>query len=239
MKPTLRSTPPFDALPAEEIDRLAGKLQQIDAPAGHVFFQEGERGDWAFLLKSGRVRVQHFRADGNVRTVCMVGPGDTFCCLPSLDGGPYPATSVAAVDSVAYRLSGAIFRDLIARHPVFATRALKMFCGRLREAGCEGCSQADDVPSRIAGKILSMANRFGDRVPLTRKELAELAGTTVETAIRAIKEFERSGWVRPGRGYLLVIDREALQARAGGQSPKRNIRLTGAPGARKSRNETV
>jgi CRP/FNR family transcriptional regulator len=230
MKPTLRSTPPFDTLPSEEIDRLAGKLQQIDAPAGHVIFQEGEGGDWAYLLKSGRVRVQHFRADGNVHTVCMIGPGDTFCCLPALDGGPYPATAVAAVDSIAYRIPGSVFRDLVAGHPAFASKALKMFCGRLREVGCEGCSQADDVPSRIAGKILSMADRFGERVPLTRKELGELASTTVETAIRVIKEFERSGWVQLGRRNLLVIDRPALQARAAGLEPKASIRPREASG---------
>ncbi|OFV81035.1 MAG: hypothetical protein A2W26_08980 [Acidobacteria bacterium RBG_16_64_8] len=102
----------------------------------------------------------------------------------------------------------------------------------MRKSGCEGCSQADDAPSRIAGQILSMSGRFGERVPLTRKELAELASTTVETSIRVIKEFERSGWVRLGRGYLLVIDRPALQARAAGQDPKANIRLTNASNAR-------
>jgi CRP-like cAMP-binding protein len=216
---SLRSTPPFDALPAEALGRLERELRPIDAPPGHVFFEEGEPGDWAFLLHSGRVRIQHFRADGRVRTVCMVGPGDTFCCLPTLDGGPYPATAVAAVRSIAYRIPGSLFRDLVASHPEFASRALRMFCGRLREAACEGCSHADDAASRIAGQILAMAGRFGERVPLTRRELAELAGTTVETSIRVIKEFERAGWVELGRGHLLVIDRPALQARAAGGGP--------------------
>jgi CRP-like cAMP-binding protein len=221
MNPDLRSTPPFDALPPEELDRLAAEIRQIDAPSGHVFFQAGERGDWAFLLKSGRVQIQHLRADGKVRTICMVGPGDTFCCLPALDGGPYPATAVAAVGCIVYRIPGSLFRELITSHPDFATRVLKLFCGRLREFGCEGCSQADDVPSRIAAKILSMSDRFGERVPLTRRELAELAGTTVETSIRVIKEFERSGWVRLGRGFVFVIDRPALRIRAEGEDPGR------------------
>ena len=220
MKSSLQSTPPFDALPPEEIGRLERELLEIDAASGHIFFEEGEPGDWAFLLKSGRVRIQHFRADGKVRTVCMVGPGDTFCCLPTLDGGPYPATAIAAVDSIAYRISGALFRELVGAHPGFASRTLKMFCGRLRKSGCEGCSQADDAPSRIAGQILSMSDRFGERVPLTRKELAELAGTTVETSIRVIKEFERAGWVGLGRGHLIVIDRPALQACAAGRDPR-------------------
>jgi CRP-like cAMP-binding protein len=226
MKSFLRFMRPFDALPAEAIGTLERDLERIHAPSGHVFFQEGEIGDWVFVLRSGRVRIQHFRSDGKVRTVCMVGPGDTFCCLPALDGEPYPATAVAAVKSVAYRIPGLFFRGIMASHPDFGGRLLRQFCGRLRESGCEGCSQADDALSRIAGKILSMSERFGERVPLTRKELAELAGTTVETSIRVIKEFERAGWVQLGRGYLLVIDHRALRARASGQNRKMTLRGT-------------
>jgi len=222
--PSIRSTPPFDALPSGAIERLEGDSHRIDAAPGHVFFREGEGGDWAFVLATGRVRIQHLRADGSVRTVCMVGPGETFCCLPTLDGGAYPATAIAAVHSVAHRIQGSLFRELIGTHPAFADRALKLFCGRLRESGCEGCAQAEDVPSRIAGQILSMANRFGERVPLTRKEIAELAGTTVETSIRVMKQFERAGWLRLGRGFLVVIDRPALQARAAGEDPGREPR---------------
>lgn len=231
MPSRLRSRSPFDLLPPEELERVAAHLKEIDAPSAYVFFREGETGEWAFLLTKGRVRIQHFRPDGAVRTVCMVGAGDTFCCLPVLDGGSYPATAVAAVDSKAYRLPGALFRDLIGRYPAFASRVLKMFCGLLREAGCEGCAQAGDAASRLAGKILSMEARFGSRIPLTRKELAELAGTSVETAIRLAKEFERSGWVELGRGSLRVVDRAAMRARADGESPAVTIRL--APTLRK------
>lgn len=235
MPSRLRSRSPFDLLPAEELERVAVHLKEIDAPTNHVFFREGESGEWAFLLTKGRVRIQHFRPDGAVRTVCMVGAGDTFCCLPVLDGGSYPATAVAAVSSKAYRLPGSLFRDLIARYPAFASRVLKMFCGLLREAGCEGCAQAGDASSRLAGKILSMEARFGARIPLTRKELAELAGTSVETAIRLTKEFERSGWVELGRGFLLVIDRPALGARSEGERPAVAIRLAPTPRKRSSR----
>ena len=51
---------------------------------------------------------------------------------------------------------------------------------------------------------------------------ANYAGTTVETSIRVVKKFERSGWVRLGRGHLLVIDRPALRIRAGGEDPERS-----------------
>ncbi len=77
---------------------------------------------------------------------------------------------------------------------------------------CQECGS--DAGARVAAKILSMQAKFGDEVPLTRRELGELASVTVETAIREIKSFERSGWVATRRGHLQVLDADALQRRA-------------------------
>jgi len=216
----LSRTRPFSELTADELTRLAPEIEELRVDREHVFFQEGESSDQVFVAQAGRVRIQHFRPDGSVRTVCMVGPGETFCCLPTLDGGPYPATAVAAEPTVVFRIPGPTYRRLLEVNAAFASTALKQFCGRLREAGCEGCSQADDVGSRLAGKILTLADKFGDLVPVTRKELAELAGTTIETAIRITRDFERQGWLELSRGRFRVLDRAALGRRAlGPESP--------------------
>lgn len=210
---------PFRALSETERRRLAPEIREIAAGPEHVFFTEGDTSDEVFVARSGRVRIQHFRPDGSVRTVCMIGAGETFCCLPALDGGAYPATATAAEDSVVYRIPGPTYRHLLETQPKFARASLNQFCGRLREAGCEGCAQADDAGSRLSGKILSMADKFGDAIPLTRKELGELAGTTVETAIRITREFEKLGWLDLGRGKITLKDRASLERRAQGPAP--------------------
>ena len=221
----LRTVEPFDTLPVEELERVGREATQVGVRRGQTFFEEGQGDDWVFVLATGRVRIQHLRPDGSARTVCLVGPGETYCCLPALDGGPYPATAVAAVDSTALRLPGPTFRDLLARHPEFSARALRHFCGRLREAGCEGCTHGDDAGSRVAAKVLFAAERFPDWLPLTRQEVADLAGTTVETAIRTLKEFERMGWVELGWGKMRIVNRAALERRASGARPVPSARL--------------
>lgn len=215
----LRTLMPFSALSPEGLEEIAREGREIAAEKGHVFFQEGEPSDSLFVVRSGRVRIQHLHKDGAVRIVCMLGPGDTFCCLPAMDGGKYPAGAVAADRSRIYRLPAGVFRQLMEREPVFSTRTVQHFCGRLRMASCESCWKTQDAPARLAGKILCMAMKFGDEIPLTRRELGELAGTTVETAIRTIKDFERAGWVQLGRARLRVLDRAALADRADGASP--------------------
>ena len=43
-------------------------------------------------------------------------------------------------------------------------------------------------------------------------------GTTVETAIRVLRRFERSGWIEGGVGWIRILDREALQSVASGDA---------------------
>ena len=210
---------PFRALPEAALARVADELVELRAEREEVFFHEGDDADDVYVARSGRVRIQHFRANGSVRTVCMIGPGETFCCLPALDGGPYPATAVAAEPSVVYRLPGPVYRRLLESSAEFSRLALRKFCGRLREAGCEGCAQADDAGSRLAGKLLTLGQEFGDSIAVTRKELGEMAGTTVETAIRVTREFEDAGWIALARGRITLTDRPALSRRAQGPDP--------------------
>jgi len=210
---------PFRALPEAALARVADELVELRAEREEVFFHEGDDADDVYVARSGRVRIQHFRANGSVRTVCMIGPGETFCCLPALDGGPYPATAVAAEPSVVYRLPGPVYRRLLETSAEFSRLALRKFCGRLREAGCEGCAQADDAGSRLAGKLLTLGQEFGDSIVVTRKELGEMAGTTVETAIRITREFEDAGWIALSRGRITLTDRPALARRAQGPDP--------------------
>ncbi|MGH7727052.1 MAG: Crp/Fnr family transcriptional regulator [Candidatus Eiseniibacteriota bacterium] len=217
MNTVLEKSYPFSTLPAAGVKDLVPHVSEESVPAGHMFFAEGEGTDIVFLLRKGRANIQHSRPDGSVRTVCVVGPGDTFCCLPALDGGTYPASAIAAEPSVVYRMPGPLFRGLVEQHPAFARAVLKQFCGRLREAGCEGCARADDAGSRIAGRLVGLMAKFGETIPLTRRELGEMAGTTVETAIRITREFEELGWLELGRNRIRVLDLAALKRRTQGE----------------------
>lgn len=205
--------------------RLCGRAEEVHADAGYVFFREGDRADSVYVTQEGQIHLQYGGLAGRgVHTVCLIAPGEIFCCLPALDGRPYTVTAKAAVPSVVYRLSNTTFRKMLGQEPRFVTEALRLFCGRLRETGCQGCRRNGDLGSRLAEIILRMAKRFGPEIPLTRRELGELAGTTVETSIRLIKEFERSGWVKLHRGGLRVLDGRALKSHATGKAVRKNRR---------------
>ena len=68
----------------------------------------------------------------------------------------------------------------------------------------------DSVERRIAQAVLTLQKKFGEIIPLTRQEIAELASTTVETAIRTIRRFEEEGWVRSSRGKIQLLKADSL-----------------------------
>ena len=68
----------------------------------------------------------------------------------------------------------------------------------------------DPVERRVAQALLALRKKFGDSIPPTRQEIAELAGTTVETAIRTISRFQQEGWVRSNRGKVHLLQPDSL-----------------------------
>jgi CRP/FNR family transcriptional regulator len=69
----------------------------------------------------------------------------------------------------------------------------------------------DAVDRRLAQALLTLSKKFGATVPLTKHELAELAGTTVETTIRILSRWKRAGLLGSTRGSTTIVKPEPLQ----------------------------
>ncbi len=119
------------------------------------------------------------------------------------------------------RRDGSLSDPLVRRQ---AERLYLTYLGRqLRQFLCDG-APAGNAGARVAARILAAASQFGRDVPLTRREIAEMAGTTVETAIRETRAFEKRGWIRLARGHIRVVDPDALSIRAGGLAHRRSTK---------------
>ena len=153
-----------------------------------------------------------FLADGKVSTTCVMTPGETFCCLPALDRKSYPTDALAAEESVVIRIPTEAFHQAMNRSPTFAQHTLCLFCDRLRQVEHKSCMVYEPAERRLAEVLLALGKKFGSTIPLTRHELAEIAGTTPETAIRTLSRFGKAGLIRSSRGKTTILNREKLSA---------------------------
>ena len=207
---SLKQSDLFGRLSAKERERLASFSHERSYAKAEVIFHEGCPSDSVWLTLEGRVHLLHHQTDGRAQATCVMTPGETFCCLPALDQGVYPATAVAATSSRVLQIPHHLFQEILKNSPGLLQKTLCVFSGRLRQVEAKGCMIHDPVERRVAQALLALRKKFGDSIPLTRQEIAELAGTTVETAIRTIGRFQQEGWVLSSRGKIQLLQPDSL-----------------------------
>jgi len=203
---------PFKRLSLAERRHLTEVAREKRYAKGETIFREGQQSDAVWVVRTGRVHLMKFLADGKVSTTCVMTPGEMFCCLPALDRKLYPADAVAAEDSTVIRIPADAFHQAMSRSPLFTQQTLCIFCDRLRQVEHKSCMVFEPAEQRLAQVLLALSKKFGQTIPLTRQELAEIVGTTHETTIRTLSRFGKQGLIRSSRGKTTILRLEKLQA---------------------------
>jgi CRP/FNR family transcriptional regulator len=216
----LHRVPVFSALAEEEIARVAEVTVPRRFDSGEVVFREGDESDTCYVVRSGHVRALREHQDGRSITLARFGPGDIFGELAMFDSESRSATIEAIERTEVIAILGGDMRRLLKEHPDIAVKLLAALGRRLRETNERLARQSfQTVQSRVAAVLaqLVQAERAegaadGDvLITSTQAELAQLAGSSRESASRFLAVLERAGIITQGRGKLVVHDPSALE----------------------------
>jgi CRP/FNR family transcriptional regulator len=216
----LARVPVFETLAPGDLERVA----EVAVPRGftprHVVFREGDDSDTCYVVRSGHARALREHPDGRQITLAQFGPGDIFGELAMFDDELRSATVEAIDDLQTVAILGSDMRGLLRRHPDIAVKLTIALGRRLREANERLARQSfQTVQSRVAtvlAQLVEQARAEGAPegeclVVATQAELAQLAGSSRESASRFLAVLERAGVISQGRGRLTVHEPEALQ----------------------------
>ena len=103
----------FGKVPADNLTALFGRMQPIEAKAGEVIIRQGEAGDYYYLIRLGRAKVERQSADGRLFPVAELGIGESCGEEALLSGDPRNATVSMIEDGQLMRLSQADFNSLL------------------------------------------------------------------------------------------------------------------------------
>ena len=217
----LGRVPVFSTLEAEDLERIAQLAVPRGFQAGQAVFREGDSSDTCYIVRSGHARAVREHGDGRTITLATFGPGDIFGELAMFEDERRSATVEAIEECSVVAVLGPDMRRLMVEHPQISTRLVIALGRRLRETNERLSRQSfQTVQSRVAsvlGELVAQAIAEGappERVPVvaTQADLAQLAGSSRESASRFLAVLERAGVISQGRGRLVVHDPEALRA---------------------------
>ena len=216
----LHGVPAFSALADEDLAQVADVTVPRSFGAGEVVFREGDEGDTCYIVRSGQARAVREHADGRSITLATFGPGEIFGELAMFDDEHRSATVEAVEETEAAAILGADMRRLLRSHPEIAVKMLRALSHRLRETNERLARQSfQTVQSRVASVLADMvatarsqgAGEHDVLITATQSDLAQLAGSSRESASRFLAVLERAGIISQGRGRLIVHDPGRLE----------------------------
>ena len=202
----------FSELSEKELAELAGLAARRSFGPGEFVFWEGDAPDSFYIVIEGRVKVLKHSSLGKEFIIAFFGPGEMFGEVAVFQDRPYPASAQAAADTKVLRIRREDFLSFVAQRPQVVLRIISVLGERLRDAqGRLKDLAGERVEQRLAHTLLMLSAKLGATLPFTRQEIADMAGTTTETAIRFISRLKDGGIIRSERGRITILDKTKLR----------------------------
>jgi CRP/FNR family cyclic AMP-dependent transcriptional regulator len=216
----LGRVPAFSTLEPADLQRIAEMALPRHFEPGEVVFREGDASDTCYVVREGHARAVRTHGDGRTITLATFGPGDIFGELAMFEDERRSATVEAIEPTRVVGVLGPDMRRLMKQHPEIAARLVIALGRRLREMNERLSRQSfQTVQSRVAvvlselvaEEIASGKDGTDVLVTATQADLAQLAGSSRESASRFLAVLERAGVISQGRGRLVVHNPQALE----------------------------
>ncbi|MCE7947161.1 MAG: Crp/Fnr family transcriptional regulator [Chloroflexi bacterium CFX4] len=205
----------FADLPPHLYDQLLQTARICHIRNGEYLFHQGELAYTFYLLQRGRLRLVQHTPEGKDVTLATFSEGDLIGLLVAISSDSYPATAEALEDCELLALQGAPMWQVMQQHAPLAVRVVRMLAARLHEAH-ERIRElsAERVQQRLARSLVRLARKVGVKqadgsiyldVRLSRQDLAQMNGTTLETVSRTLTAWQREGLLDAGREQITLI----------------------------------
>jgi CRP-like cAMP-binding protein len=219
----LRVTPVFRKLAPQDLHTIAQAAAVKRYAKGDVIFEQDSPADAFYTIASGRVKIFKMLPTGKDMILEVFGKGDPLGAVAAYDGRPFPASAVALEDTVCIVIPRPVFFRLLEQHPSLVRGLMQGLTIRLVELTNRLAELSGSrIEPRFARLFLKLAGEMGRQerggtfipLALSRQELADMTGTTIETAIRIMSRWGKDDIVRTEKDGFIIVDRRTLDETA-------------------------
>jgi len=218
----LASVEVFAHLEERELEEVARVAVPRTFDRGEMVFREGDSGDTCYVIRSGSIVIRRDHGSGTGRTLTLAEfrSGAFFGELAMFGGEVRSATAEVLEETTLVALLSGDMQRVMRSSPEIAVKMLQGLAHRLRRANERLLQQSfQTVSGRVASALLSQivarqeegAGETEVLIRATQAEIAQLSGTSRESASRFLASLEREGVVRLGRGKVVVHHPQRLR----------------------------
>jgi CRP-like cAMP-binding protein len=217
----LSRVPFFAGLADEDLRRINRLFREQGFASGEAIYFAGDPAARLYVVAEGKVKLMRHTWAGKDVMLDMLAPGEFFGSLSTLRHDQYPDTAQSQTAACVLSIESEEFRDILKDYPQVALKVLDITSERLKSAH-ETIRQLSvfSVERRIAHTLLKLGEKLGQQdkvglliqVPLSRDDLAEMTGTTTESASRVMSQFQKDGLIESGRQWVAITDLEGLES---------------------------
>lgn len=203
----------FEGLAFEDLEKISPFFEQLELRNGEYVFMEGDPSDWLYIVTDKRVKIVKHTQSGKEVLLEIKSPGDMFCCAAVLDNRPYPETAQAKGKASILRISRKNFLGIVSAYPFLKAGIAQYLNDKLIDAYEMLKNLSSEIAERrIATVLLKLSEKAGSDggeyrtidFSFTRQEIADMVGTTLETAIRTMSKFEKLGMIKSTRRNIMI-----------------------------------
>lgn len=191
----------FSALNDEQLSMLANGSRVRELRAKEILFVEGEVADTGYVVVDGRMALLKSSSSGKELIFELLPAGEAIGLPVVINRRPYPVTARAQVATSLIAIPSSVLYALVEVCPSLLKGMMEIMAQRIEQSQRLARSLAHDkVEVRVASALLALVPRFGKNreesvidISMTRQELADITGITLETASRVARGMESSG----------------------------------------------
>jgi CRP-like cAMP-binding protein len=212
------SIPLLAALRKDDRELLAPLCRLRGYEKGEVIFHEGDPADRMYFVHVGRVKIVK-SAGGRDVILEILGPGEPVGAVAVFERRPFPAGAITLEPSSILSIPEREFFTLLESRPEMMRLVLAGLTYRLMMVNKRLADMTGSAEYRAARLFLTLSDRVGITgeggvrvpLPLSRQEIADLIGTTLETAIRLMSRWQKDDVIRTEKDGFFIPDLRQLR----------------------------
>ena len=202
----LKSILGFQGVTNEHLQEVARQAAIKRYAKGALVFSQHARSEFLGIVIHGLVKIYSYSATGKRITYLLAGDGDTLDLVGLFTTQRRLLSGESMEESLILQIKREVFLDYVYEHPLVINNIMTKLGYSIDSANEKILDMIEKrVEQRLLKVLFTLQKKFGNNLKFTSSEFADLAGTTIESTLRAMAQFRKLGIIQSGRGEVTVL----------------------------------